>query len=249
MLEHIYTLADRIIGGQVGPFGGVPEIFAAIEPLRAEDFLPDDRADFMAARAALRAINTEPRRQADPARVKEALRHLVEVLKKYPGPATSKKPRAFPFITSDKLREIVERDYSDLALRLLPSESWKSAVIMAGSILEAILHDQLTRDAGRIAAANGCPDAAKKKGGIVKDIASTAREDEWPLASLIRVSAALGIIPVEREAIFDHTLREYRNFVHPRVEVRTEFGCGQSEASLAKAVLDIICDHLSAAVD
>ena len=47
------------------------------------------------------------------------------------------------------LRAIIERDYKKLSQTLMPDCAWKNAVVIAGSILEAVLYDLLTRDPAR----------------------------------------------------------------------------------------------------
>src|SRR5262249_44545013 len=84
---------------------------------------------------------------------KERLSRLGAILDSYLGPEAQTKSREFTFVREAELRKILERDYRELTLKLFPTESWKSVVILAGSILEGLLHDLLTRDAARMAAA------------------------------------------------------------------------------------------------
>jgi hypothetical protein len=117
---------------------------------------------------------------------------------------------------------------------------------MAGSILEAILHDLLTSTPARISEAMTSSEAPRKRGGAVKDITEDTMEDQWPLADLIDVAVDLGLLPKERADTIDQVLREYRNFVHPRREIRAAYACGEAEALVAKGVLDGVCNHLAA---
>ena len=103
--------------------------------------------------------------------------------------------RSFAWLTNIDLRKIVERDFRELTLVLFPSGAWKSSVVLAGSILEAILYDRLTRDGSWVAKAMSATKAPKKRGGIVKDIAANAEEDEWKLAFLIKVASELAVRP------------------------------------------------------
>jgi len=169
---------------------------------------------------------------------------LVAVLGTYGGQGSALNTKAFPFISDPDLRQIVERDYRSLIFELIYCHAWKSAVVMAGSILEAILYDQLTKDPGRISAAMASPKAPKKKGGIVKDITSDDREDEWTLSNLIEVSVDLRILPQARADAIDQVLRDYRNFVHPRKEIRAGHPCTEAEADLAKGALGAVINHL-----
>ncbi|HEV3436185.1 MAG TPA: hypothetical protein VG122_02435 [Gemmata sp.] len=170
---------------------------------------------------------------------------LIIILGTYGGQGSSLNTKQFPFITDTELKSIVERDYRSLIIELIPSGAWKSAVIMAGSVLEAILYDQLTKDPGQVARAMASPKAPKKKGGAVKDITSDDREDEWTLSNFIEVSVDLGILPQARADAIDQVLRDYRNFVHPRKELRAGHPCTEAEADLAKGALGAVINHLT----
>ena len=105
---------------------------------------------------------------------------------------------------------------------------------MAGSVLEAILLDQLMTPTNKAAATSAA--AAPKS-----DIAS----GKWKLHDLIKVAAEIGLIPTDREGTIDQTLRDYRNFVHPLKELRAAHECSEAEALLAKGGLDGICNHFA----
>jgi hypothetical protein len=64
------------------------------------------------------------------------------------------------------LKGIIERDYKELTLVLFPGGAWKSTVIMAGSILEAILFDLLGSDPATQAKAMASQAAPKYKGTV-----------------------------------------------------------------------------------
>ena len=108
---------------------------------------------------------------------------------------------------------------------------------MAGSILEAILYDALTKDAATLAKAKSSPMAPLAKFDLSKG--------EWTLEYLIKVSAHIGIIPTNRAVSIDQVLRDYRNFVHPKKEIRSAHPCSEAEAYMAKGVLDGVCNHFS----
>jgi hypothetical protein len=142
------------------------------------------------------------------------------------------------------LRKIVERDFRELTLVLFPSGAWKSSVVLAGSILEAVLYDRLSRDSAWIVKTMAAAKAPKKRGGVVKDIAANTDEDEWKLKSLIEVASELAVIPKVREETVDRVLREYRNLVHPHKEYREQQACTEAEAMMALGALMGVCDYL-----
>jgi hypothetical protein len=181
--------------------------------------------------------------------VADLCKQVTEVLNSHLGIGSRAQTRSFAFVTDTQLRTIIERDYGDLTRTLMPDGAWKSAVVMAGSILEAILYDQLTKDATTVNRVMTWPDAPKKKKGkVVRDITKNTAEDRWDLADLIKASASthVGLIPQSREDSIDEVLREYRNFIHPKRELRAQHSCTEAEAMLAKGGLDAICNHIEA---
>jgi hypothetical protein len=115
---------------------------------------------------------------------------------------------------------------------------------LAGSILEALLHDLLTRDQARIHLAMAAKYAPKLKSGAPKDIQSTARKDEWTLYDLIRVSDELGLVPKAWEASVQAVLREFRNYVHPRKELQMQDKITEGEAFQSLGALMRIHEYI-----
>jgi hypothetical protein len=267
MVAYIRTLAEQL-AGQVENHTALKldEIESRVQVLREEldrldprNFRPDARWPFVEARRRMRILAKHNQNywlanragaQTNPASaplIRDAHALFAEtarLLDAYEGLGSAGPVRSFAFVSDADLREIVERDYRELSVILMPDAAWKSAVVMAGSILEAILYDQLTRDATRVDQAMAHSDAPKKKGGVVKDIAKDTAADEWRLADLIKVAAGLNVIPAHQAASIDQVLRDYRNFVHPRKEIKREHPCREGHALQAKGSLDTICDHL-----
>ena len=88
-------------------------------------------------------------------------------------------------------------------------------------------------------------EAPKKKGGKAKDISNHTHEDEWSLNDLIKVACDLKLLPHKDEKAIHFVLREYRNFVHPRLEVQMGIGISEAHATASKGMLDVILDHLT----
>jgi hypothetical protein len=255
----VERLADQLFDDSIGPHldeivGRMRELREELERLSPIAFRPDRRFDFVEVRRRVRELAAWSRpdwvhhlgiRSGEYVREKtNFVLSILAVLDAYTGESTGAALRSFAFVSSPDLREIIERDYRELSLTLMPERAWKSAVVMAGGILEAILYDQLTRNATRASQAMAHPEAPKKKGGVVKDINNDTAEDEWRLADLIEVAAGLVIIPPHRAASIDQVLRDYRNFVHPRKEIKRQHPCREAEAYQAKGSLDGVCDHL-----
>jgi len=239
------TLARKRYGATSPDFARLTESLAEeLNRLDPRDFEPSARCDFVALRTTIRAcaknIPDDRSHTIGPA---QKIKILLDA---YTGEGTGAKTRNFSFVSNPDVREIVERDYRELALRTFPDGSWKSTVILAGSILEAVLYDLLTKDQATSAAAMASPRAPKKKkGSTVKNIMSQARDDEWFLDDLIKVACDLGRMPYNNEQTVHLALREYRNLVHPRLEAKMRVTISEAHATTSKGMLDVILDHLT----
>lgn len=139
------------------------------------------------------------------------------------------KTKEFSFVQDEQIREILERDYIELQKTLITG-CHKSAVILAGSLIEAILVDLLLANADSARASAKAP----KSSDITR----------WDLAPLIDV--AIDTRLVERGVdLLSHSVREYRNLVHPGNEIRNKLTFGQEEAQIAFNVINILHRDLS----
>jgi hypothetical protein len=132
--------------------------------------------------------------------------------------------RTFAFIRDQRIRELVDRDYSEI-LRANSARCWKSVIILSGGTIEAILTDLLLNDPRALTA-----HAAPKKNS---DITS------WDLKDLIDVSVELRLVGPGIEKL-SHPVREYRNLVHPGNEIRNRLAFGKPEARIAIEVLHML---------
>lgn len=223
-----------------------------LDRLDPRDLLPVARFGFVISRIALRSAAQRYSKYHSQGtgrnifsydaqrRLVERCREITESLASYTGEGSRAETRTFPFLADLQLRDIVERDYKELSLRILPSGAWKSAVVLSGSILEAILTDVLLSDPATAKRAKDARAAQAKQQG-------KRLQREWTLEQLIEVAEALSILSSDRARTVDQVLRDYRNFVHPRREVRAGHSCDEAEALLAKGGLDSVCNHLGSA--
>lgn len=236
MVDYIIRMVEELTDGNRDTRNSLRQPLAdELDKLDPRDFLATARFEFVCLRAQIgqrvRAGQT----------LEDLTPPLVQVLNKYGGDGSRAETRRFGFIINAQLRQIIERDYKELSLNLLRDRAWKSTVVMAGSILEAILFDVLTADPATLTKAEVSPRAPKEKGKVkVKDIQS----GEWKLHNLIEVATDIGVIPSERAETFDRVLRDYRNFVHPKVEIRAAHPCTEAEALMAKGALDAVSNFL-----
>jgi len=217
----------------------IPVLAEELEKLEAQDFLPAGQVDFLMLRDKVRHCAKNVAKGFSGMDIGGVAKPLLDVLDQYVGQGSRGVARKFAFVIDTKLREIIERDYAELSMKLFASRAWKSTVVMAGSILEAILFDALSTDSATLARASASSKAPTYR-GHVKDI----QAGEWKLHELIEVAADLGILTADRAETVDRVLRDYRNFVHPKVEIRNAHPCTEAEALLAKGALDGVCNFL-----
>lgn len=143
----------------------------------------------------------------------------------------------FSFIANPDLRPIIERDYEEI-LRCLGAKAYKAATVMCGSVMEALLLDALLADEPK---AKQSAEALTDKGGKVpKDLG------KWSLRLMIAVAQDLQILPAAILGMSD-PIREYRNLIHPAVEMRKKIAPEREEARAAQTALDVIIKNLARA--
>jgi hypothetical protein len=240
MLAYLITIAKEIEakGTDIAHAGEILMLLRTLdqelEHLDPKDFLPVAQSDFAKFRYRLHnylAIQHSPQWQLAAALAGP----LAKVLEQYNGEGSGARLRSFSFVKDVDLRNIIERDYRELKLRVFPQQAWKSTVILAGSILEAILYDRLSVDP---AIKTRAMSSTKAPHG--KDISA----GDWKLFNLIEVATDIGVLPADRADTIDQVLRDYRNFVHPKKELRSKHSCGEAEATMAVGALEGVCNHL-----
>lgn len=238
MIAYIKQIAALIIASKepAERFRYTKALSEELDRLDPREFVPEARFPFVRCRTEARHLASSPG-LGMPSLLVDLARDVDSLVEKYQvaGPGTA--IRSFRWLTAVGLSDIIARDYAELSNVLLPDSAWKSTVIMAGSILEAILLDLLTQDPTRFAAARTSSKAPRDGSGTVK------HEDSWTLYNLIEIAVDIGVLPSDRAKTFDQVLRDYRNFVHPRKEIRAKHACSEGEALMAKGALDAVCDH------
>jgi hypothetical protein len=137
--------------------------------------------------------------------------------------------RGFPFVTDPELRAIVERNYEELQRDLI-SGSWKSTIVLCGGAIETILLDLLQKHPDASAALS----APKGKHDLSR----------WDLSDLINVAVELKLVSPTVDKL-SHSVREYRNLIHPGRELRSGLKTDREEATIAIEVLHILHRDLS----
>jgi len=155
------------------------------------------------------------------ARLNEAVRETTV--------ASMTSPLAFPFVKDASVRAIVERDYRELQVALL-ANVWKGALTLAGSCIEGVLFDLVSQNAPAALSARSAP----KEPNLSR----------WMLGQLVAVCTELSLIPPGVDKL-SPGLKDYRNLVHPAVEVREHLTPGEHEARIAAEILNMLHRDLS----
>ena len=137
--------------------------------------------------------------------------------------------RQFAFMNNPNLRVIIERDYSEIQ-RAYIAQCWKSVIILCGGAIETILTDLLESNENTAKSSKSAPKEPDIK--------------RWDLSQLIGVAVELKLVSTAVEKL-SHSLREYRNLVHPGAELRNKLGFDAEEAKIAIEVLNIVHRDLS----
>jgi hypothetical protein len=137
--------------------------------------------------------------------------------------------KEFYFIKDSGIRRCLERDYTEIQ-RAFIARCWKSVIILSGGAIEAILTDLLVENATKATQSQKAP----KQKNITK----------WDLADLINVAVELDLVSSGVEKL-SHSVREYRNLVHPGNEIRNKLAFDSEEAKIALEVLHIVHRDLS----
>jgi hypothetical protein len=132
--------------------------------------------------------------------------------------------REFLHITDKELQALLHRDSQDLQ-RAFVAQCWKATIVLAGGAMEAILLDRLSLDVASSVSATSAP----KKADLTR----------WDLSDLIKVAVELKLVYSSVEKL-SHSVREYRNLIHPGNELRNKLTVGAEEARIAIEILNLI---------
>ena len=115
--------------------------------------------------------------------------------------STMKSEVSFDFVEETEVRSVLE-EYYEHARKALAVKAYLGAVVGCGAVAEGVLTWALKRNEPP---ANTAQKARKHKKKPI---------EEWPLKVLIDVARELDLLTDEAEQIC-HTIRDYRNLVHP----------------------------------
>ena len=128
-------------------------------------------------------------------------------------------PIAFGFMFDERFRRVVARDYEELG-QLAPDLSPKSVLVLSGSIIEGLLSDAILAW-GKL-----------QFDEVVK----------MDLGPIIANACEFGIL--EKKDL-PTVVREYRNLVHPGLEIRERIEFDKVDANIAKSAVEVIIRGLN----
>ena len=137
--------------------------------------------------------------------------------------------RSFDFVSDEAIREIIESDYSETQ-RAFVAHCWKSVIILSGGMIEAVLLDQLLQNEDSARAVDASPEGSDLR--------------RWSLNDLIKVSVEIEVVN-EGVSVLSHSVRGYRNLVHPGNQLRNSLSANEEEARIALEVLHMVHRDLS----
>lgn len=219
-------------------FSGLREVDAKVREARhvieGVDGLPQSFVTQFDADEDFQAQSRRVRLEALAGHIRSALKFLeaggVTKPKKeiYAPPDVTKLTSSLPH-----LKNSIDRRWRE-AQKCAHIECHTSAIIMMGSVLEALLLARATLDP---AVAYQSAKSPKDKTGK-----SPALQD-WTLSALIDVAVDVGWLKTDRGK-FSHALRESRNVVHPWVEVTTRANFDDATCKTSWEVLKASVDDL-----
>lgn len=123
----------------------------------------------------------------------------------------------FDFVHESRYKDILDRDYNEV-LKCLEVGAFKSVVVMSGSIIESVFIEYFI---------NNLPQNKTK-----------SQVSKLPLAGLIELAEEVGLIS-DKIKNLSSVIRDYRNYVHPAKEVRTEEFIDEETANIAFSLLKL----------
>lgn len=140
-------------------------------------------------------------------------------------------------VSDPAIRAVLEQLARELVVARRES-LFTSAIVLAGAIGEGVLFDALVQ---RKSAAQASTKAPKSKSGALDLVA-----DEWKLVSLIEVAEDIGLLSPNVKQMA-HSVRDFRNMVHPKKQATSGARADEPEMNGALAWLEAVLRDVRAA--
>jgi len=129
--------------------------------------------------------------------------------------------------------EVIKQRLKEVELSLNSGASL-SVIFLCGSTLEGLLLNIATQNPQKF---NTSKSAPKNRDGKVKAL------HDWSLDSLINASYDIGVIKLDIKK-FSHTLKDFRNYIHPRQQASQNFNPDKHTAEISWKVLQATIANL-----
>lgn len=222
-------------------------IMDLIEQLPAELLVlsPERYTELVAAVAAIREAIEKWRLRDEELRIIPGLGNLNPIslirraLSECPDEFPSKKTKKLDFISEEPLRKILEIDIGAIN-RALSNGEWKSATVLAGSVIEALLLWELINNHEKEKIKETIKILLEQK---ILDRNPGSDLEKWNLNSYIEVATALEII-TNNTAQQAKLAKQFRNLIHPGREKRLRQKCDRGTALSAVAAVEHVVRDL-----
>lgn len=214
-LRTFWSLSDDATVGKV--LDDMLDIYVANHDIAGRT--PNERVLSRARAAAARLLGKQPRPVSPTA---------AFLQQAFPSPHISELP------IDAALAPIIDSRYEE-ALTAFEHGAYLSTVIMCGSILEAVLLGAAQANPADFNRATAAP---KNQHGKPKPF------HKWTLANFIDVATELELLSPDIDK-FSHGLRDFRNYVHPHMQLLTQFTPDEHTAKICLQVLKAALANLT----
>jgi hypothetical protein len=197
-----------------------------------------DYSDLILAKSAIEDFLAHTRARGH-VRGYDAITVIRRVLAKCPDEYPPSPSTELLFIDDPRLRENISRDLGAVN-RALHNAEWKAANVLAGAVIEALLHWRLQQSDLQASV------TALVKGGMLK---SNPDSDinRWELRHFIEVAEHLQLLKADTFSAV-RLAQNFRNLIHPGREVRLAQTCNRGTAYSAVGALEHVIEDLADAV-
>jgi hypothetical protein len=145
-------------------------------------------------------------------------------------------PSPFDFVKlvqDQKLAEILAQRCRE-SIRTFEAEAYLSTIVLLGSILEGTLLDKIQSN----------PEQANRSKSTPKKDGKPLPFSEWTLSNLIAVACECDWLDRDVKA-FSEALRDYRNLIHPREQLRHQIYPDAGTCQVARTVVEAALEDLT----
>ena len=153
-----------------------------------------------------------------------------------PDEVPPQRSNELPFIKDANFRKALLTDL-EAARSALIHEEWKAATVLAGALVEALLLWAIQQNPQIPSACS----AAVTAGNLPKKTLDDPLN--WGLHELVEVAAQFSLIEPD-SAKQTRLAKDFRNFIHPGLEIRTQQSCGRGTALAASAAVELVSRDL-----